>query len=253
MILFSVLLGLAAATGLVWVAWQAAPKQAEASVEMGLLALVGALAGARAAYVSVNLDYYKVHLAEVPQVWLGGLSAPGALAGAFLALVIGAVLSRRSLGRLADSLLPLAACLSVAAWLACWLDGCAYGFEGDGWWALPVRDEWGAVSHRVPVQLVGALSALVWFWLIDRIRHRLYWAGQAASLGLLGLSLEFMALSWLRADPGQVWHGLRLEAWGAAALVITAVIGFGATYLQKSQRVSGGRLAGLPLTGRAGK
>jgi hypothetical protein len=36
---------------------------------------------------------------------------------------------------------------------------------------------------------------------------------------VLGLSLELLALSFLRADPAVAWRGLRLDAWAALAIV----------------------------------
>jgi phosphatidylglycerol:prolipoprotein diacylglycerol transferase len=230
--ILSVLSGLGALIGLSWIAWQAPKKQAEYYIDICIVVLLGGLVGGRGVYAIVNWPYYQTHLLEIPQVWLGGLSAPGALMGATLTLAMAGLLERwstkkqGSFGCLADGLLPMLEVLTILIWLACWLAGWAYGAVADAWWALPARDEWGAVAPRMPVQLMGAISALVLFWVLDRGRALLPYPGQAASLGLLGLALELFALSFLRADPSLVYRGLRLDAWGFLILAGVAMIWF---------------------------
>jgi prolipoprotein diacylglyceryltransferase len=119
---------------------------------------------------------------------------------------------------LADGLLPLLGTLSIAAWLGSWSDGSAYGQLSDAWYALPARDEWGAIEPRLPVQLCGALLTLVLFASLEQARRWLRHPGLSASLGLLGWALICFGLSFLRADPAQTWSGLRLEAWGQLVL-----------------------------------
>jgi prolipoprotein diacylglyceryltransferase len=165
--------------------------------------------------VILNWVYYGVHQNEIYRVWLGGFSWAGALAGGILVVVIFAFLTRQPIMPLADALLPLLVSLTVAGWLACWLTGCAYGPQVAAWWGVPAWDEWGMLSARFPTQLLGAISSLATLWLLDVNRNRLNVPGQAANLGLLGLSLEFFALTYFRADPMPNYGGLRLDAWGA--------------------------------------
>lgn len=216
--MFSLLLGVGGAAGLIWVAYRAPEKKALSYVDAGLAALIGGLVGGRAVYVAVNWGYYHDHLVEIPQVWLGGFSGLGALAGSVLAIAQLALFVRQTFGELADALLPLATSMVTAAWLACWVDGCAYGAPVEAWWGLQARDEWGILLPRVPVQLIGALLSLGLFWSLERISDRLPVPGQAAGLAVLGLSLILFGLSFLRADPTPYWQGMRLEAWGALIL-----------------------------------
>jgi hypothetical protein len=126
----------------------------------------------------------------------------------------------------------LLASLAVVTWLACWSDGCAYGPVSQAWWALPARDEWGTYTRRWPVQPLCALLALILFGILDRARGRLGIPGLAAALAVLGLSLEMLGSSFLRADPSLRWQGLRLDAWGA--LVLTGVAGMAVVVIRKS-------------------
>jgi phosphatidylglycerol:prolipoprotein diacylglycerol transferase len=221
---FSLLLALGAALGLAW-AIQAAPYKERLSLfDAGLWTLLGALLGGRAGYVLVNWSYFNGRPWQIPQFQLGGLSGAGALAGGVLALALVAWLRRRPIGALADALLPLLLILAVAAWLGCWLDGCAYGWSLSAWWAIPARDEWGLITPRWPVQLIGAVASLALLWLLELVGARLELRpGMLAGLGLLGLSAICFGLSFLRADVALTWQGLRLDAWGALALLLLAL------------------------------
>jgi prolipoprotein diacylglyceryltransferase len=222
--LFSILLGLGAIAGLLLVSWRAPKKEPVRYLDAGLVVMFGALFGGRAVTVAVNWGYYQTHISEIYRVWLGGLSGVGALVGGILAVLIVARLGNFQTGNLADTLLPLAGTLTIAAWMGCWMDRCGYGLPSNAWWALPGRDEWGTLAPRVPIQLIGALLTLGLFWLLERASKRLPHSGIAASVGLLGVAVELFSLSFFRADPMPVWLGLRLEAWGALGLGLLAIL-----------------------------
>jgi prolipoprotein diacylglyceryltransferase len=154
---------------------------------------------------------------------LGGLSGIGAIIGGIVAIVILSVWWKFPIGKLADILLPLAGSLTITAWLGCWMDRCGYGLPSIMWWALPGRDEWGVLTTRVPVQLIGATLTLVFIWLLDWASNRFPIPGLMAAIGLFSLSAVIFALSFLRADPTPMWNSLRLEAWGAMGLMIFSI------------------------------
>ena len=222
---FSVLIGLGATTGLTWVAWKAPRREALGQVNAGLWTLFGGLVGGRALYTGLNWDYFQSHLLESFQIFQGGISWAGALAGGMLALYLYARLARKSFGKLADALQPLAAALVVSAWLGCWLDGCAYG-PTVAWGGIPARDEWGNLSLRFPTQLIGALLTLGMYWVMEQnkagflCRSGFGQPGRTASLALIGLSVQFFGLSFLMADPAGVWNSLRLSAWAALVFAV---------------------------------
>lgn len=244
---YSVFLALGACLGLAWVAWRAGPKAAMRQVEAGMWVLLGTLVGSRALYVAVSWLYYKDHLLESLQFFRGGLGWPGALAGGLLALAGFAALNHISLAELADSLVPLLAALSVSAWLGCWAAGCAYGIASNDWWSLPAPDEWGVITNRWPVQILGALLTVGWFALVESLAGpaRLK-PGYRALLSLLGLSLILLAAAWLRADPGFSWNGMRLEAWAALAYSLLALAGLVGLYLRQA-RAKQEKLEDIPV------
>lgn len=227
---FSLILGLGASLGLLWVVWRAPGKQALSYLDAGLLALLGGLLGGRAVFVAATWNYYQHHPVEIFALHRGGYSWAGALAGSLLALAVVATLKHTSLGLLADAMLPLLATLTIASWLGCWLGGCAYGPQTDRWFGLPVMNEWGQMALRLPTQLLGAVLTLALFWSLDWIRAILIGRGKPARpgvfalLGLLLLSLEMFALSYLRVDASLMWNGLRLEAWAALGFVVLAAL-----------------------------
>ena len=227
MSVFSLILSLGAIAGLVMVAWRAPKKLATRYVDAGLGILLCALVGSRLAYALVHWSYYSTHVGEIFQVWLGGLSGAGAVVGALLGMVFLRLLQSFFIGPLADGLLPLLGTLTIAAWLGCWADGSAYGMPSAAWYALPARDEWGTLAPRLPVQLLGALLTLGLFAGLEQTRRWLRRPGLEASLGLLGVALIALGLSFLRADPAQTWQGLRQDTWEAlvvAGCALPAVV-----------------------------
>jgi len=229
---FSILLGLGALVGLLLIVWQAPKEEASRYLNAGLWTLLGALVGSRALVVMENHRYYQSQPGEIAQVWLGGLSGIGALAGGLITILILAAWWDLPAGKLADTLLPLAGAVAITAWLGCWVDRCGYGITSAGWWALPGRDEWGRLANRVPVQLLGAVFTLVVIWLLDWVGKRTHIPGLISAIGLFGISAVLFSLSFLRADPTPVWMNLRLEAWGAVVLMLISLILLGVVILR---------------------
>jgi prolipoprotein diacylglyceryltransferase len=221
---FSVLLALGTILGLIWVVYGSAPLLRQQALNAGIFVLFAGLMGGRIAYVGQNWGYFQAHLLEIPQVWLGGMVWPGALAGAILGTFLVAWITRKSVGLLADQLLPLLVSMSVAIWLGCWLVGCAYGPTLE--WGLPAKDEWGSVEERLPLQLMAALLTVGVFWGLEKIRNRKrqFAPGLGASLGLGALSLILLGSSLLRADPYPLFNGVRLETWAALICLLFSTL-----------------------------
>ncbi len=219
---FSLLLGLGAAAGLGWAIWHQNENRALHLIGVSLWSLAGALFAGRAAYVLMRWTYYHAHPEESFQFHLGGLEWYGAFTGGLICLALYAMLNQLSFFSLADSLTPQLMLVSLAAWLGCWLDGCAYGPESFAWWSLPIRDEWGVLGWRFPTQLLAALLTLALLWLVDRLRTRLHIPGLASGLAIIGLMAVIFASTFLRADPGRFWNELRIDAWAALAFGLLA-------------------------------
>lgn len=219
---FSVILGIGATAGLAWIVWQAPIEARRQNADLGLLVLLGGLVGGRLFFAVMHWSYYQDHLEEIPQIYLGGMAWTGVLFGGLLTLIGFIAFRNISFARNADVLFPLAVCLVVAAWLGCWVDGCAYGNISNSWWSLPARDEGGLIRSRLPLQIVGALMAACTFWLMDVNRDKLKLPGMLAALGGFILIVEYFILSFWRVDPAPHWLGLRLDTWFALILLVVA-------------------------------
>jgi phosphatidylglycerol---prolipoprotein diacylglyceryl transferase len=222
--LFSLIMGIGALSGLLLSGWRAPQKETTRYLDAGLGILFATLLGSRALTVAAGWAYYQDHLSEIIQVWQGGLSGVGALAGAVLGMIIIAWVFKFPLGLLADTYLPLASTLAIAAWLGSWVSGSSYGTPSAAWWSLPAYDEMGVLNTHLPVQLLGAIFSLLIALLLDRISQRFSMKGISALLYLLGLSGVIFGLSFLRFDPALTWQGMRLEAWGAVGLMIFSAL-----------------------------
>lgn len=228
---YAILIGLGAALGVWQVIHSAPPAQAGKRARQGLGLLLGGLLGARLGYVFLHWNYYRQHLLEAPQVWLGGLYWPGALAGALLALLVAARLGGGRLAELADELTPLVPPLSILIWLACWTAGCAYGTKAEGvWWGFPAVDETGVVTRRLPLQVLAALTLALLYGALELWLYPKHGSpalpGARACLTLLALTAHTFLFSFLRADPTLRWLGLRADSWAALAFALPALAGW---------------------------
>ncbi len=224
---FSLLVGLGASLGLWQVARHVPSREAQRWVCYGLVVLAGCLLGARLLFVLLHATYYRHHLWEVFQPWLGGLSWSGTVGGGVLALVLLARRSRIPFAIVADHLAPLAAPLAITIWLGCWQAGCAYGTAAatGQWWGVPGRGEDGSYAARLPLQLVAAFALLFYFGWLERKLSRPHPAGWRASLTGLGLAGNLLLFSFLRADAAPGWLGLRLDVWVALFFLVAMLAG----------------------------
>jgi len=224
--------------------WRRAIHPKRRRVDAGLVTLGGCLLGARFIYVLLHWHYFSSHRLETIQFWRGGLSLAGAIVGGVAALLVIAGLRQVSPLKLADALAPMIPPLAVSAWLGCWQTGCAYGAltPYGAWWGVPTGDESGLVALRFPLQLVGAFSLLAYFWWLEKIVSLRRDSGQMGSLAGVGLSLNLLLTSPLRADPAPDWYGLRLDDWAAAVLCIISLASAITAFL--SQRLRKGASEG---------
>ncbi len=219
---FGYLLAAGATIGLLWVILQTDPKQRHVHLDAGMWAVLGMILGGRTLHVAIDWTYYQTHSFETPQIWLGGFSISGALAGCALALLLIPLLSSIN----PDALLPLLTALAVSLWLGCWNEAYLYGPETSAGWGLALRDEWGELALRWPLQPVGALLTVVVAWGVDAARARgwIQAPGLAASLELACVAIILGAADTLRADPVPLWRNISPDGWIALILTIFAIL-----------------------------
>jgi phosphatidylglycerol---prolipoprotein diacylglyceryl transferase len=78
----------------------------ETFVDLVLFAVPIAILCARAYYVIFQWDYYSQHLAQIPQIWQGGLAIHGGLIGAIITTIVFAKVRGLSFWKLVDIAAP---------------------------------------------------------------------------------------------------------------------------------------------------
>lgn len=236
---FAVAIMLATLAGLVWLGqsdeWgvgRRSPGIRLTPVERidgALLSLGAGLLGARSAFVLTHLGYYGDRPWESLWFWQGGLSWIGGAIGATAGLALYARARGTPFLPLADSLAPPLALFSVAGWIGCLVDGCAYGRRASfGLLTPPLPDLLGTLAPRWPTQTAGALLGIALLVVLFVIPRRNLRPGVMACLAVAILSGGSLALEFLRADPAPILAGLRLEALGAGAFLALGAFGMAA-------------------------
>lgn len=236
---YSLILGFGASFGLLWITASSPAAQRLHWLLAAWIALLGTLIGARAGFVLEHWPYFSVHLSQMPQFWLGGLTWEGALAGGILCLPLVARLWQWPFSLVLDRLSRLILPLGMAGWLGSWWNGLAYGaaLPEKVWWGLAVRDETGLVSLRTPLQPLAILSLAVFLGVLE------LWLSSSGRTGLRGcltclvFSADMLLFSFLRADPSPAWLGLRIETWCAMVYTLIGLL-ITITYFIKNIKAS---------------
>lgn len=178
-----------------------------------LLTLVLGVIGGRAGFVWANWGYFQERPFELWQLWQGGLSYQGALVAGFCGLAIGHWLHpntiRPSFASYAGLLAPGFVLSHAFGWLACWLEGCAYGQEAAlGWLTADLPDEFGVFAVRYQTQLVG----LVWSLLVLAAVLRLKQPETRFYVTMMGVSFGRFFITLLRGDTVPVLGFYRLDS-----------------------------------------
>ncbi len=214
-------LGLLAGLGIFY--WRARREvdNPDSWLDAALAAVAVGVVGARLGYVAAHWPYYQERLADIPQFWLGGLSWHGGLIGALVGLAAYCAWRRLPLLRVADGLALVAPLTGAAAWVGCWLAGCAYGIPlpNSHWLATDLPDIFGVWAVRANVQLAAAGVSLL-------VAGALWAASRRAPSGV-GLGLFFLLygaglglVDGFRGDAVPHWGAWRLDVvldWSLAA------------------------------------
>jgi phosphatidylglycerol:prolipoprotein diacylglycerol transferase len=190
-----------------------------ALVDVGLGALIGALALARLGHVALNWNYFGARADEILRLEGGGMNWHGAVIGGLIGLSLVARWRRFNINELLDSaalVIPLAA---LAGWYGCLAWACGYGAEVDTLARYPAfavseaRDVYGILAPRYNTQIWGVILAVallsLFFALVwrDQLRGLRFW------VMLLLLSAGMFMIGFARGDAVIHVAGLRLDQW----------------------------------------
>lgn len=226
---YAFLIGLGASLAILRVIQQVPRWQAPRWANASLLFLLSCLIFARLMHVLVYWPYYWKNPGQILALWNGGLSWVGAVLGAYLGCWLIAKSWKSSILKIADRLAVMVPPVVVFVWLACWLNGYAYGFttSTESFWGIPIVDETGFVQDRFPLQLVAAFSMLFFaFWLETR-KNQFQKEGQKMAVMHLALVVHLLLFMPLRADPALAILDVRVDVW---ASLVFFLVGAGTFY-----------------------
>ncbi|MBU3924628.1 prolipoprotein diacylglyceryl transferase [Patescibacteria group bacterium] len=178
--------------------------------DLAILILVGGVAGARAAYVLENWNYFSQNQAEILSFKEGGLMFLGGALG--VALLVGAYLKfinprmirlgreKISLARIADSLTPSFAIGEFIGRIGCVLACSHLGVQT----SLPWAQEYLDGSTRHPIAIYMSLNGLAMFLVFWFLRKKIKIEGALFMLFVLWYSGTRFFLDFLRCGDLQL-------------------------------------------------
>lgn len=223
-------LGLAAWIGLsAWFVKKEKDGQRFAGWLDGLLVgLAAAFVGGRIGFVWANWSYFLERPDEIWLVWQGGLSYHGALVCGLLVFWLWTLRQRtggRTFSAYAAVLMPGLALAHVFGWLACWLEGCAFGRETViGWFSADLPDSFGVFAVRYQTQVLGFLLTLLVFLAALLLAKRLtkgpyFWV-------IFGLvQIDYGLVTLFRGDVVPMIGLYRLDTLLSFGLVFVSLVG----------------------------
>ena len=184
------------------------------------------LAGGRIFEVIVyEWEWYRDHLAQIPQIWVGGMATHGLLGGSVAAAIVAALWTRTPLLRLLDTLSVAAAFIFGVGRIGNFIEGGVIGTVTSLPWGVKLPDVEG---FRHPVSLYeGAKNLALVPLLAASLRRWPAGQGVATALFLIGYGGLRFLIDQLRdyesslggLGPGQ-WFNLGMAAFGLAMLVV---------------------------------
>ncbi|MEX0787642.1 MAG: prolipoprotein diacylglyceryl transferase family protein [Anaerolineales bacterium] len=199
-------------------------EDARSRFDAGAAGLAGGLIGARLGYLAWHLGYLRLHPAEILAFWHGGLDWFGGVLGGLLGVWVYSRTAGRPFLELADGLAAPGLVLGLAAWLGCWVDGCAYGrIAPAGWWAPISPDSFGTLAPRWPTQAGAFLLTLIPLAVLLRLDNRSLAHGLRACLAVAAAAAVILLVSAGRGDASVAILDIRGDALAAVLLIAAAL------------------------------
>lgn len=200
-------------------------------LHVALLGFAGGILGSRIGFVLLEWHDYSQHLSDALDIWQGGMSWHGGVAGALLVLLVASRVMKVSVGRMFDLSAPGVAVAYAIARIGCFLNGCCYGHECNLPWGVTFPQIDSSSPPPVPVhptQLYSVVGTLLFtlpmlLWITPWLRRPF-----SRFMGFLVLSsiVRFMVEFYRRGATGEVFAPLpQLTVAQAASIGIIIVCG----------------------------
>lgn len=197
---------------------------------MVLVALIGAIAGARIWHVFFfDWGYYAEHLLEIPVIWKGGLSIQGGLLGGFAGALVYARRRRISFWRMADLLAPAIILGQGIGRFACFMNGDAYGAPtglGFGLVYPPGTGAYAAYGSQPlwPAEIFEAHWNIVVFVLLLVMMNRIRPAGYLFLSYNILYSAGRFGLEYFRGDSPDYALGWTAGQWTSVSVIAVCLV-----------------------------
>jgi len=180
--------------------------------QLGLIAILSGVLGAKVLFVLLNWGFYSRHLVEIVSV--ATLQAGGVFSGGLVAALMACTVYIRKhhlpVLRTADAFAPALAMGHAIGRLGCFAVGCCYGRPTTHFWGVtftnPLAGELSGTPLGVrmePTQLfeaaIEAANFLILLWVLRKKRFD----GQVIGTYLLLYGSARFLLEFLRGDPGR--------------------------------------------------
>ncbi|HOP75578.1 MAG TPA: prolipoprotein diacylglyceryl transferase [Bacillota bacterium] len=182
----------------------------DAVVDLAVWVLVGAIVGARLAYIITDFRYFLIFPGEIFKINSGGLAFHGGLIGGFGAGYWFTRVKRIPTWQLADLVAPMIAFGYALVRVGCLLNGCCYGKTSALPWALRCASNDSLLRH--PTQLYSLIGSLILAVILFKLRNHKQFPGFLFLLyiglySILRFGVEFfregpMIFPWLSLAQG---------------------------------------------------
>lgn len=202
---------------------------------MLLPTIVLAVIGARIYHVIHEWDFYRENIAQIPQVWNGGIGIPGAVMGGALAIVLYTRWAKLPTWRWLDIFAPALLLGQVVGRLGNFVNQELYGPPTSLPWGIPIDaahragTPWDPLTYPVDTtrfhplfayeMILNAIGVVVLLWVGRRFARRLY-DGDIALMYIMWYGAVRTALESFRNETGN-WHIL-----GVPTAMWIGILGF---------------------------
>lgn len=185
-------------------------------VDLAVWILIGAIVGARLAYIITEFRYFMMFPWEMFKISSGGLAFHGGLIGGFLAGYWFTKKKRIATWKLADLASPWIALGYSVVRVGCLLNGCCYGKITSLPWALRCSAQDSLLRH--PTQIYSMLGSLILFLILFKLRNHKQYPGFLFLLYIGLYSILRFSVEFFREGP-------MVFPWLSLAQVVCLVLG----------------------------
>lgn len=216
---WGLIVGIAYLVGMNYVLRKAKNKTEKKHFEnLGLIAMLGGIVGARMGYVIFNLNQFT-SLLDLFAVWNGGMAFFGGLITSIVLILIYLKIHKLNLWKTLDALAPAVALGHAIGRVGCLLTGLHIGKVTNVPWAVLFQ---GQPRHPTPAYSI--IHLLILFFILKKLQTKKLFTGAVALVYLIWYSVGRFIIEFFRIDLGL--FGLTYTQWLTFGIIIISLIVF---------------------------